>query len=727
MTVHFTSSADLLRVSGTGEISALFGRFPAAFALLSGPGHVLEAANPAFFDAAGVPPGGTGQPIAGLMPELVGQGLIAVLDRVFDTGEPFVAADSLVTLGVGPKARQAYFDFTYEPWRDEDGQVTGVMVLAIETTGLKSAVKRGIEHRALLERIARDEPLKQVLEGMAAVIERLCPGALASILLADPAGTYLYHGAAPSLPDFYNTAIDGIATGEGVGACGTAAHRRRPVIAADIATDPFWADFRDLAGRAGLAACWSTPILAADGALLGTFAMYHRAPNAPQESDLALCADFARTAALAIERDRDQAARRGAEARERAARADLNFVLDASSAIALDLDFAASLQRLAQLSVPVLAPLCAVEVLEGARIRRVATAAADARALDLMRSYTPVYPSHGLVARVLRNGRPESAATAPDSPGPWPELGVTGYLCVPLSARGRTFGVLTLLTTNDGPPDEHTVALAQELARRASSSADNARQYTERVHLARDLQAGLLLAQPPTVPGLSIATHYAPAGEGLEVGGDFYDVFAIGPDRWAFMIGDVCGRGALAATTTGLVRHTARAAARLIDDPAQVVQAVHAALLERPYSRGADFVTLVFGHLYAEQGAVSLELVRAGHVAPLIRDADGRVRELAPAGTLLGITGPAPVLPTASATMQPGESLLLVTDGFTEARSATGEFFGEERLARALAGEHGARPADAQAVLDNVVDTLDKFTRGNDSADDRAALVLTVL
>jgi GAF domain-containing protein len=125
---------------------------------------------------------------------------------------------------------------------------------------------------------------------------------LVSGLLADPAGRPQRHRGAPRLPAFYNEAIDGIATGEGVGSCGTVAHRREPVIVTDIATDPFWDDFRDLAGRAGLAACWSTPILARDGGLPGTFAMYHRSPRAPQEADLALTRVFAGTAALAAPR-----------------------------------------------------------------------------------------------------------------------------------------------------------------------------------------------------------------------------------------------------------------------------------------------------------------------------------------------------------------------------------------------------------------------------------------
>ncbi len=295
------------------DLRALFGQSTAVFAALAGPAHLVESANPAFFAILGVAQPHTGVAIADLMPELAGQGLIARLDQVYRTGEPCTDRDVLL-------ARETFFDFTYEPRRDASGDVTGILVIGVETTQVKHAHRLMAEHWALLEQIARQAPLEEVLDGMARCIEALAPQeVLVSVLLADPDGRHLRHGAAPSLPDFYNEAIDGIATGEGVGSCGTAAHRREPVIVTDIATDPFWDDFRDLADRAGLAACWSTPILARDGGLLGTFAMYHRTPRVPQDADAALARVFAGTAALAIERHRSELARQAAEARAQAA------------------------------------------------------------------------------------------------------------------------------------------------------------------------------------------------------------------------------------------------------------------------------------------------------------------------------------------------------------------------------------------------------------------------
>ncbi|CAM5649199.1 SpoIIE family protein phosphatase [Streptomyces parvulus] len=707
------------------DVRALFGQSTAVFASLAGPAHMVEAANSAFYAAIGGPERTrTGVPLGRLMPELADQGFVALLDRVYRTGRAHTGRDVRVMLGEGAGAREAYFDFTYEPRLDTGGNVTGVRVVGVETTQVRQAQRLTAEHRALLEQIARQAPLTDVLDGMARVIEELSPDeVLVSVLLADADGRHLRHGAAPSLPDFYNEAIDGIATGEGVGSCGTAAHRRRSVIVSDIATDPFWDDFRDLAERAGVAACWSTPILARDGSLLGTFAMYHRVPRAPQEVDLALARVFADTAALAVERHREEQARQAAEAREKAARDDLAFLLRASTALGSDLDATQTLQRLAALCSPTLAPLCAVDVVEGGRVRRVAASAPTGRQRELLASHSPVYDaSDDAVARVLASGLSEVARRTPTGPGPWHDLGVTGYLCLPLMDRGTAFGTLTLLSTDEHAFDGHTVALAEELARRAASAARNARQYTHRVTLARDLQAGLLMPELPDVPGADVATYYHPAGEGLDIGGDFYDIFPLPDGRWAFMLGDVCGRGANAATTTALVRHTARAVAPLLPDPEAVVQAVNRALCNRPDSHGSGFVTLVYGHLTHTPDGLDVELIRAGHTLPLVLDAGHRARPVEAVGALLGITPDTPLRPH-RLRLRPHESLLLYTDGITEARGGDGDQFGEERLADALTG--APRRPGAHDVIDALTRAVRTFTGGHDIDDDQAVLVLT--
>ena len=143
-------------------------------------------------------------------------------------------------------------------------------------------------------------------------------------------------------------------------------------------------------------------------------------------------------------------------------------------------------------------------------------------------------------------------------------------MTAPLTARGRTFGAISLVLAESGRSyTARDVELAEDLAHRAALAIDNARLFRERSAIADTLQASLLPPLLPPVPGFEAAAEYVPGGDGVEVGGDFYDLFATGPGRWTLMIGDVCGKGAAAATLTGVTRHTARAAAIRDDGPAR--------------------------------------------------------------------------------------------------------------------------------------------------------------
>ncbi len=162
------------------------------------------------------------------------------------------------------------------------------------------ALQRG--QREVLELLATGSPLPEILTRLTRFIESQSPGMLCSVLLLDPDGKTLRHGAAPSLPEEYNGLIDGLRSGEGVGSCGTAVARRQPVIVTDIARDPLWADFREIAAKFQLGACWSTPLLAHTNEPLGTFAVYSREPRTPGEEDLEVVELASSLARIAIER-----------------------------------------------------------------------------------------------------------------------------------------------------------------------------------------------------------------------------------------------------------------------------------------------------------------------------------------------------------------------------------------------------------------------------------------
>jgi len=169
----------------------------------------------------------------------------------------------------------------------------------------------------VLAMIMGQSPLPKILDALCADIEKHYCGMLCSVLLLDADGVTLRHGAAPSLPQEYSQAIDGMKIGPCAGSCGTALYRKQPVVASDLATDPLWADYRQLALPHGLRACWSSPIPAQDGSMLGTFAIYYREPRTPDAQHLQLIAHTTHLVALAIERDRDKTQLRAAEDRYR--------------------------------------------------------------------------------------------------------------------------------------------------------------------------------------------------------------------------------------------------------------------------------------------------------------------------------------------------------------------------------------------------------------------------
>ena len=200
--------------------------------------------------------------------------------------------------------------------------------------------------------IATGEPLGVVLHAIVSGMECNRPGMFCSILLRDQTGERLLLGAAPSLPTSYNEAINGARIGPREGSCGTAAFTGETVIVADIQTDPLWTNYRHLTAQAGLASCWSEPIFAASGRVLGSFAIYHRYISTPTEADLKYIQDAAHLAAVAIERNQALEALAASEARaqraaanEKASARDLETFFNVSSDLLCICDLQGRLTR----------------------------------------------------------------------------------------------------------------------------------------------------------------------------------------------------------------------------------------------------------------------------------------------------------------------------------------------------------------------------------------------
>ena len=166
----------------------------------------------------------------------------------------------------------------------------------------------------VIEMIAANAPLGEILASLVLLIEAQSPEMLCSVLLLSDDGNHIRHGAAPNLPEQYVRAVDGAPIGPKSGSCGTAMHRGKPVIVTDIFADPLWEDYCHLAAGTGLRACWSTPIMSGRGKVLGSFAMYYRQPRTPTGDEARLTDVATRIAGMAIEHQRDQEALRRTQA-----------------------------------------------------------------------------------------------------------------------------------------------------------------------------------------------------------------------------------------------------------------------------------------------------------------------------------------------------------------------------------------------------------------------------
>ncbi len=235
--------------------------------------------------------------------------------------------------------------------------------------------------------------------------------------------------------------------------------------------------------------------------------------------------------------------------------------------------------------------------------------------------------------------------------------------------------------------------------------------------LARTLQESFLPAAMPEVPGFDVAGAYRPAGDGSEVGGDFYDVFAADSDRWALVLGDVCGKGAAAAVLTALARYTVRAEVARSPMPSAVLVSLHGALLRSHPDR---FCTVSLAIVERAATGASMTLASGGHHLPLVVRPDGAVEPAGRHGTIIGMLDEVSVT-DARVDLAPDDIVVMYTDGVTEARR-DGRFYGADRLRTLLSSVRGH---DVQAIADRVVgDALD-FQDG-DAADDIAVLVLKV-
>jgi serine phosphatase RsbU (regulator of sigma subunit) len=300
-------------------------------------------------------------------------------------------------------------------------------------------------------------------------------------------------------------------------------------------------------------------------------------------------------------------------------------------------------------------------------------------------------------------------------------MDVAAALSAPLIVRGRVIGALTLMfAAARRRPGEAQLDLATQLAARAATAIDNARLYRDRSHIARTLQRSLLPPRLPRIDGFEIAARYRAAGEGNEVGGDFYDVFQRTDSSWIVALGDVCGKGAEAAALTALARYTLRAAAISDGAPRVLMTALNEAILRDRQGPGDGFMTAVAGCLDLDPVDPVLTIGSAGHPPPVLVRADGTGEALAISGRALGLL-PGVEVGSCKVALQPGDALLLYTDGVLDAGAPRHPLAVEELVAAARAAAGGPAAEMARTVERAALDRAAGAPR-----DDIAIVVLRV-
>lgn len=369
------------------------------------------------------------------------------------------------------------------------------------------------------------------------------------------------------------------------------------------------------------------------------------------------------------------------------------------------LDPRQTMRAVAGMTVPRIADMCVIDLLgeDGAISDTMALAAREGVGLRYERlrlAYPLDLDGEHPVARAIRSREIVVVTGLADAAtleriAPEPELrefvewsGHHAAVAVPLIARGRLLGAMSFFHLRDGAGyDEAQLGLIGNLADRAAMALDNANQYVARTQLARTLQRSLLPETLPMLEGMALSSAYHPAGEGNEVGGDFYDVFTTPFGCW-LVVGDVCGKGPEAAAVTALVRHSIRAFAFVRPSPAQVLGAVNEVMLGHALAQ--RFATVVLVRLDLSSTPVKAKVAGAGHPPPVLLQSDGLAHCAPVGGTMLGVR-PGSNAIDLDLELGVGSTLVLYTDGLLDAGAPRRGLTSTE-LCRRLAGCAGFAP-----------------------------------
>jgi serine phosphatase RsbU (regulator of sigma subunit)/anti-sigma regulatory factor (Ser/Thr protein kinase) len=375
----------------------------------------------------------------------------------------------------------------------------------------------------------------------------------------------------------------------------------------------------------------------------------------------------------------------------------MSYLAEATEMFGNSLDVRLTAAIVPQVLVPRLGRWCALHLLdERGRLRLEAlTHVREDEMVALREGLGPLTESDGALT-VLLADRAQAAGLGPPLDG----------VAVPLRVGGRTIGTVSVGRPAERVHRPEELLILTELARRAAQSLDNAQRDSAHAATSQALQQALLPRALPVADGVRFAAAYLPVSAGADVGGDFYDVLALGPDRWLAVVGDVCGKGPRAAARTGLVRDVLRVLLRDGQPLDRTFELLNEMMLEA--GDPSQFATVALAVITRQETtptSLGVELVLAGHEQPALVHEDGTVQYLGTHGSAVGLVRRFAVHPTRHVLMS-GDTLVFYTDGVTEHRRGADQF-GPERLAEAL---RRATPRTADGVIAGVRQAVDDFS-----------------
>lgn len=634
----------------------LIASLPAAVAYLSGPDLIIDFANDACFTTVG-DRDLLGRPLGEALPELAEQGEVETLTQILATGEPVRGSEAAVMIYRHGQAEQRFVDYVYQPVRDIGGDVTGVLLYASDVT---DHVKDRRELEALAGRLAETE------ERLRALFETM------------PAGVVHY-------------AADGSVTGTN-----PAARRilglpesemiRWPLATVRLAVHPDGSTF--LPEELPVFRALTTGEMVSD-VVMGVphgqtgdirWLVATAVPDTPDREGHPQRA-YVMFADLTALRQRAELTAREREARSQADSASerLMFLLRAGALVAATRDQNEMLDQLTQLVVPTLADYCVVflPTADGELLASALTHTDPARAEKLAALREHPIPAAGpMLTQIayttgatqldsdLSTARRERQAAVPEVIEIIASVQPHSALAAPLVAGHERLGVMLFGRNRDRPRFTRTdTEVVEEIARRLAVGLANASTFAREHAIAETLQRSLLAESLPRIPGLDLAVRYLPATEGADVGGDWYDAFAVHGGRVALVTGDVAGHSITSAAIMGQVRTLLRAYAIDNPDPSRVLRRTNTALSKVLPETLASVVYAVL-----DPATGHLTYANAGHPPPILVTADGHCEYLVDtSGIMLGAAKEAGFV-THVRRISPGTAMLCYTDGLIEDR-----------------------------------------------------------